>query len=1261
MLLNHHRKFLLILSAVFCMFFAAAFLVAQESKSGIETPPEDIVIEQVTESKSTPEISLHDSGFSVLENSEAVVIDVPEQVQRINVDLVKLLASEQVIPEQLEAPTPKAVIEKEQTVYVPYEKLKNAFETEGRGVFLPYAEFRKLWEAANKSNETPPKPEPVKAPIAAMITETENIAQINGDLLEVTATIRFDLLEPGWHRLPLQLQQAAIIDAKIGDQPAQILGDNQNGYTLLIERKKDTPIRGELTLKYAKTYNKSPGRNSVAFQVPQSPMSRWEFRVPDAGVKVDFVPMIAASEFPNEDGTPGTIFRAFAGSAPNVQIGWTPKSEGATGLESLANVQTQQRVTIEEGIVRNRVQLNYIVSRGQLEKLAVEVPDDQKITDVLDDNVRSWNVSQGENVQIINVELFEPAKATQRLLIETEKFVPVADAFSVAAPRVKVIGVGGHQGILAVDASAGLACEQAKTSGLIQIDPGELPTTLRIREGGFAYRLSAPAYELELTIAKEQPRIFAKSQVIVNLDPNGESVNMFSAYRIEKAGIFQLLYDIPADMNVVAVRPFNNINIANLIGQVAESNNLALNNAINMQVSNTARPTVEIDRWQLSDLPEEEGKSKMKRLTVNLARKAIGIVGVQVSLHKPTNREELQSNTEKTVDVTLVSPIIPSEGIEQKEGILIFSYPDSLRVTPTEFHGMQNVSFDQLADKWVSTGSHNGKLAYVFAAEQPKLSLQATRRMPQVTIKQLTSVRVDDGVARFSDKITYNVLYSGVKSLRIDVPKEVSNLLRNQTSEFRDTIITPQPDDVAEGYVAWNFERGNELLGDGVITLSWEQQIPQLLDGANVTIPVPRLVPHNVFRSWGQILLAKAETVDLSAVEVNRGLRQIDPQHDIDADDRVSDAAYAFEYHDVWELSLNATRYELHEVKRASIEYGLLRVVLTRANTQSVQALYRIQSVKQRLPILLPEHCNFDLEPRINGVPVTLETDATGQFLIPLTSTEPDRPFLLELRYTQKLPDAPMERKKMAVRETISTPLFPDDPAVQHIYAAVYVPEEYALTAYYGNCSKNFQQQRGGDKNRIDTHNTPSVDQIVNDMQQGISRQSNAWRDFPIDGVPYLFSTVQPDPDNHHLLSVRMRKTGCINIVMFALVMVGGILLTRYKWRVRGIAVFGAIAIGALLAFIVPTFMFVAATVTGLRWAFAFVVIIWLFWSFMRGWDKIKKAMMTPLTLKKQKSQTETTDKAADNATENVADNIAGNENANDSPNTDNTEGGHHA
>ena len=73
---------------------------------------------------------------------------------------------------------------REQDIYIPYEKLRQVFEKHGRGVFLPYEKFQELWQAAQ--DKTRPAAEP-KPPVGALITEIENEATVEKDVVRVKA------------------------------------------------------------------------------------------------------------------------------------------------------------------------------------------------------------------------------------------------------------------------------------------------------------------------------------------------------------------------------------------------------------------------------------------------------------------------------------------------------------------------------------------------------------------------------------------------------------------------------------------------------------------------------------------------------------------------------------------------------------------------------------------------------------------------------------------------------------------------------------------------------------------------------------------------------------------------------------------------------------------------------------------------------------------------------------------------------------------
>jgi len=352
------------------------------------------------------------------------------------------------------APTPPVV--REESIYIPYSKLREVFEKEGRGVFLPYEKFQALWQAARDKTAPPAE---VKPPVDALITEVENKATVSKDVLKVSAVARIEVLKEGWVEVPLRLGDVALTLATLDDQPARIVSDG-GGYKLLIEKKGKQPQQYTLKLEFAKAYTKAPGQNNVSIDTPQAPVSKWEVRIPEAGVKVNIQPLLAATEVPPAGGAKveETVVLAFVGAAPTVRIDWTPKAEGAKGLEALASAKVEQEVRIDEGVTRTRTRLAYEISRAELTRLEVEVPADQKVVNVFDANVREWSVAPAGATQKISAQLFEPAKQTQSLVVELEKFGgdQVAD---VAVPVVRALGVGRQQGVVVVQVASGLRAE----------------------------------------------------------------------------------------------------------------------------------------------------------------------------------------------------------------------------------------------------------------------------------------------------------------------------------------------------------------------------------------------------------------------------------------------------------------------------------------------------------------------------------------------------------------------------------------------------------------------------------------------------------------------------------------------------------------------------------------------------------------------------------------------------------------------------------
>lgn len=1117
-------------------------------------------------------------------------------------------AAETPVPSADAAPAAEAAADdesilREQTIYVPYSKLPKVFEQPGRGVFLPYDEFQKLWAQARAALAKPPE---VKPPVAALMTEIDSEAVVGDEVVQVTAKLKIELLTEGWHEVPLRLADAAILSARQGDQAARITVRPDQGYFLLLHKKTPAPEQVVVTLEYSKAFIKSPGQNAVSFQAPQAPVNQWRIRVPQAGVKVNVQPLVAASEEPpsappeGQAPKPETVVRAFVGAAPSLQIDWTPKAEGATGLAALATVQTEQQVHLDEGVIRTRTQLVYTISRAELAELAIEVPADHKVLNVFDANVKEWKAEQAEDSSRIVVQLYQPARETQRLLVEMERFSETLLQEPIAVPVVRAVNVGRQQGVVVVQVAATLRAEPSARVGLLQLDAAELPPALANTPWNFAYRFPTVPFELSLRAEKVQPQIQTHELVEAYLEPERLTLDLLALYQIERAGVFQLELDIPLGFEVRAVR-----------GHAAAGAEAA--------VVDTHHVTAD---------------DKSQHVVVNLARKALGKVGLFVELQRRLDDPHLLSPTGQVSSIPLPLPRVAAAGIERSLGRLLVYAPESLRVNPVKQDGVQTISFAEALRDTASTrdgrfGVAREVLAYAYTQAPVDLTLAVERRKPYITARQLLQARVEAGVVKYEATLFYDIRYSSVKSLRLDVPAALAGEIRNQTPAVaREALLEPQPDDVVRdgeaACVAWSLTGQTEFLGEVAIRFAWEKQLGELPVGTAIDEAIPVLQPKNVDRAAGQIVVAKAETLDVRPAGEPAGLRPIDPQHDLMPGVRVADAARAWEFFGDWALTLAITRYELVEVKRGSIERAVVRMEVTRSGVLSVQALYRMRSVQQRLPVLLPGEVRFDTDPlRINGRSVAMESEQPGdsvppgdgeppsaggeaaagstgaaggwrEYFIPLAGHNADEPLVIELRYTVA-----------GTHRRLDLPVFPSDPAVQKVYLCVYVPQERKVVGARGpwtdEMSSSWYEMLSGVPQPIQRD-----DQLVAWVLEGLN-VPNPFQDFATDGRLHTFSTLQPpEPPAGSLRLVAIHKHLLHGVVLLLVLGVG--LLVLWRPLSQKLAV-----VMLLVMVLLGCGVFVPAltrqVLDGAFWTSLLIVAAaWLAWHVSLGWRLVAAA-----------------------------------------------------
>jgi hypothetical protein len=1078
-------------------------------------------------------------------------------------------------PEDIAAAEGKAETPlREQTIYIPYQKLRSLFEKEGRGVFLPYDKFQQLWKAAQAAGK---KLEEIKPPVDAIISEVDSVAVINdkSDVVEVTATIKLEVLKPGWNEVPLRLKDAAIRSAKLGDNPARLLHDPNTGYRLLFEKKGKEPEQLTVTLVYARAFTKSPGANSVQFDAPQAPVNRWEIRVSQPGVKVNVHPKLSATEASAkmaEEGKPAekkeTVVEAFVGAADQVRIDWTPKAEGAAGLTALATVQVRQEVTIDERVVRTRVTLVYDISRADLSKLQVVVPTDHDVVNVFDDNVKGWTQKNDALGRVISVDLFQPARGTQNLVIELEKFIgdkemPAEMARQqVKVPVIRALDVGRQQGVLVVRLADSLRSEVDSRLDLLQVDAAELPAPLAGQTWAYAFRYSRAAYDLTLTVESVKPQVEVDQLAEVFLEPQQVTVNLLAVYNIQRAGVFQLELDVPEGYEV---RQVQGRDVAGAAAVQVDSHHLA-DRDIEVTVNG-----------------QKEMRKSKSRLNVNLARKALGKVALVVELQRRLDDLNLLTPTGTKTALELPIPRVSPPSTARSQGRVLVYTPESLSVHPTEQAGLRPISPSEAVQGLESLRAGRFPLlrellSFAFTQEPASLKVEAERRRPFIEVQQTLIARIEQGVVKYESIFAYDIRYSGVKTLRLDVPTALIKELRNQTPAIRDRALDPQPMDVAPGFTALELSGDAELLGPVQVKFSWEEKLAELAAGKGVKIRLPQLLPKGVDRAWGQIAATRAETIEIGIDGDTTGLRPIDPRVDLKVS--VPDAARAFEFHDEWSLTLLATRYELETVKKTSVELGLVRMVATRSGQVTVQALYRVRSAKQRIQVQLPPSVDlktaFDTQPlKINGQAANLENDTQGNLFIPLVGHTPDTPVVVELLYHYN-----------GGPGNLQVPTFLDDEtAVQQVYLAAYLPEELRLLGMTGPwTAENRESWPPAESSSND-------EQLLAQIRESVAGCDTLGRDFRTDGNLYLFSALRPTKDDT-LRLVSMNGT-LLQVLIFLGIAVVGVALTARPVGERLWFLAALVVAIVLIAILLPTLARVLMSEM-LAAAIGLVLLVWV-------------------------------------------------------------------
>ncbi len=1043
-------------------------------------------------------------------------------------------------------------------IYVPFRDLQKVFEKEGQGVFVPYTEFRALWDRAYRVPD-----DPSQAPVAAAVRSAVYTGVVEGEGLRFTAEIEFDVLTAGWQRIALDFGGVGIEKATIGGEPA-LLVPTEKGYDLLIEGKG--PRRLDMVFRVGAPL--SGDTHVVSMSLPPVPLARLSLRVPGVDTDVEVTPRLAGSTGTTSDGS--TELLAFLGPVSDVRITWRRRQGDGVQVDPLVFAAETTDVLVDRGVVRTEFVAAINILRAPLDALTLAVPADAVVLYVEGNGIRIWERSQkGDRIE---VSLREPVKENWTIKVGLEHAVKALPA-EIPLPLVGIERLERETGFLRLRTAEGVKVDPRATPGLVQIDLSALPDPLKGALPGkaFGWRHTGRLGVITAAVEALAPRVSATIGNRVGLRPEGIDARVVAQIVVERAGIFGVEFDLPTAFEVTEVK-------------VAGA---------------------ELDDW--TRVP---GAALSDVLKVAFRDRLLGGVTIVVE-----GRVALVVPEEEGKEVTIDVPLVRVRAAQHVRGYIAIQSDASLDRRELSRTGLTTLEADAPAAIEPS-GLPNPPLPLAQRLEHREgpigLSLAIKRKAATVTASVETGVKLEPDRTRLDVRLVWQVQFRGVDTFRFRGPVELAGRVHLATKQAGMELASPVAEAKPAGAAAdwkpsrttWTLKLAAPRQGriDAVFVVDDLPETP-LVAGQSRRVAVPVFVPigldakplpnSTLFAAVRRDPLLEVATekvehgeeidarelagvTSLAAPETFLAFRSYDPEHAV---------------------ALLVTKHEYEPVAEVVIAHMHLNTVIPAEGRATTEAFLVVRNNdRQYLELHLPEGANIRAV-SVDGKSETPRRGDDGAVRIPLLANlGKDQAFLVALAFDHETVRSGFLFQRVTVASPVASKVTSD-----LLTWRVYVPREREITAFGGDVQPVARRDSWAfnllnDVTRL-FRRAPQgrpidLARMIEDVEKGSPFQVQA------DGTAHLFSN-RVGTGSVSVTTVNPTAFLLLRLLLLALAFVGARWVARrFAGRRRGtLAAFAAPAI-VLLLLLVPaelgwasvwTVMLLGVAISGLLSLIAFI------------------------------------------------------------------------
>lgn len=295
-----------------------------------------------------------------------------------------------------------------------------------------------------------------------------------GDGVNVSATLQVQVGRDG---IDVQLcaASAALVSALDGKTPLATRIEDEWHVARLRGAGNHT-----LTVRFRLAIDRSGGQPQVELPLSEIPITEVTAVLPGKR-SVTFEPEVPLQISVAGQGDRATT-RAVGHLPPSdsVKISWT-ETRAAPEKMVRFNTSTWQLVTLDEGVLRSRVMVEYEVIRGKLAKLNLQVPDDVVVYKVEGSPVEDWHTFAAEDgkPRQVRVSLAGSATGKQTLEMQLERTAPRKEGAAIDVPVVRPIGAFRELGAVALFDGEKVGFAKAESTGFVSAGQDALPVNVR--------------------------------------------------------------------------------------------------------------------------------------------------------------------------------------------------------------------------------------------------------------------------------------------------------------------------------------------------------------------------------------------------------------------------------------------------------------------------------------------------------------------------------------------------------------------------------------------------------------------------------------------------------------------------------------------------------------------------------------------------------------------------------------------------------------